>query len=377
MYQIVDQLDALGSTVSTDNTLDQSFVRLETLPANLRPALDIFADVVLNPSFPADMFAISKKQRLAAIRQEKASPIPSVTRIIGKLLYGEGHAYGSPLTGSGYEPSVNATTREDLAAWHRAWFHPNNSVIVVTGDITMDRLKPELERVFGGWQKGTPPAKRIDNVARTVGKKVYLIDKPDAPQSVIVAAHVTEAGGAPEDIAIETAMRNFGGMATSRLNRNLRLEKHWSYGTRGGVSGARGQRPFMVIAPVQTDKTKESIVEVIKELRGIAGERPIAGEEYTNLMRGTVSRLPARFETLASLESAAFHMVNLNLPADYWSSYAQNVRTLTEADLGSASKKFVRPDDVIWVIVGDLRKVEAGIRELNLGEITKLDPAGL
>jgi zinc protease len=377
MYQIVDQLDALGANLTTGSSLDQSFVRMQTLPANLRASLAIFADVVRNPSFPADMFAINKKQRLAQIAQEKANPVPAAMRIIAPLLYGKEHAYGTPATGSGYESTVGAMTQEDLAAWHRTWFHPNNSVLVVTGDITMKELMPEVEKALGSWPRGEVPAKRVSTVPRTTGRKVYLIDKPDAPQSVIVAAHVSETGGLDDDLAIDTAMRNFGGMATSRLNRNLRLDKHWSYGTRGGLTTARGQQPFVIIAPVQTDKTKEAIVEVVKELRGIAGERPIAGEEYSNLMRGTVSRLPARFETLNALESAAFHMVNFNLPADYWAKYAGNVSALTEKDLAAASARYVRPDEVIWVVVGDLRKIEAGIRELNLGEVAKLDPAGM
>lgn len=221
------------------------------------------------------------------------------------------------------------------------------------------------------------PKKKIATVAHTPGKKVYLIDKPDAPQSVIVAAHVSETGGQAEDLAIETVMRNFGGMATSRLNRNLRLDKHWSYGTSGQLMDARGQRPFLVIAPVQTDKTKESIAEVAKELRGVTGERPLTGDEYASIMRNQTMRLPARFETLASLENAAIQMLNYGYPADYYTNYAKNVRALNEASLNTAAQKFIRPDEVIWIIVGDLKKVEAGIRELNLGEVVRLEAGAL
>src|SRR6185436_14056168 len=129
------------------------------------------------------------------------------------------------------------------------------------------------------------PAKNIQTVAATKAGKVYLIDKPEATQSVIVAAHVSLPGGQQNEAAIETVMTNFGGMSTSRLNRNLRLDKHWSYGTSGQIANARGQRPLIVIAPVQTDKTKESMIEVAKELRGVAGERPLAGEEFASIMR--------------------------------------------------------------------------------------------
>lgn len=207
-------------------------------------------------------------------------------------------------------------------------------------------------------------------------EKIYLIDKPDATQSVIVAAHVSEPGGQAEDLAIETVMRNFGGMATSRLNRNLRLDKHWSYGSSGQFIDARGQRPFVVVAPVQTDETKESMIEVAKEINGVAIERPLAGEEYASIMRNMTMRLPGRFETLDALEDAAIDLINYRLPPDYWAHYARNVRALTEPQLAAAAKKFVWPDEVIWIIVGDLKKVDKGIRELGYGEIIRLNADG-
>jgi zinc protease len=171
-------------------------------------------------------------------------------------------------------------------------------------------------------------------------------------------------------------MRNFGGIATSRLNRNLRLDKHWSYGTSGQLTEARGQRPFLVVAPVQTDKTKESILEVVKELKGVAGERPLAGEEFQSVMRNQTMRLPGSFETLGSLQNAAIRLTNLGYPDDYFAKYASSVRALDEATLNTAAKTYVRPDEVIWMVIGDLEKVEAGIRELNLGEVIKLDADG-
>lgn len=373
-FKISDDLDSLGAVLTTANALDLSLVDLNTLPMNLRASMDIFADVVLRPSFPKDKVTLMTQQRLSRVRQEQSQPNALALRLVPRLLYGENHAYGKPFTGSGYLETVGALTREDVTAWHQRWFHPNNSTMVVTGDITMPVLTAELERAFGSWKRGDAPKKDIAKVPATAGKRVYLIDKPDAPQSVIVAAHVTEAGGLPEDVAVETVIRNFGGIATSRLNRNLRLDKHWSYGTSGTISDARGQRPFIVVAPVQTDKTKEAIVEVQKEIRGVAGERPIAGEEYASVMRSQILRLPGSFETLGSLTTAGIRMLTFNRPDDFYASYASRVRALTEADLLAAGRKVVRPDEVIWIVVGDLKKVEAGIRELNLGEVTKLDP---
>ncbi|HEY5798952.1 MAG TPA: pitrilysin family protein, partial [Burkholderiaceae bacterium] len=373
-YRIADELDNLGANISAASSSDMSLVRLRATSANLKPSLDLLADVVLNPGFPQDQFAIEKQRRLAQLGQEKATATSLATRVMPVLLYGADHAYGKP--GLGYEKTVNSLTRDDLMQWHGAWFKPGSATVIVAGDTTLDKLMPALEAAFGSWKPGKAPAKNLATVARSASKKVYLIDKPDAPQSTIVAAHVSETSGQPEDLALEPVIQNFGGMATSRMNRNLRLDKHWSYGTQGQMVSLRGQRTFLTIAPVQTDKTKESMLEVAKEIRGVAGERPLVGEEYNSIMRNMTSRLPGRFATLASLEAAAVSSVNLNLPDDHWSRYGANMRALNEAQLAQAGKKFVRPDEVVWLVIGDVRKIEKGVRELNLGEVVKLDADG-
>lgn len=373
-FQLSDELDSLGARLNTGSGLDLSFIRLQATAANLRPSLSLMADVTLNPSFPADLFEIQKKRRLAGIEQEKANAAAVGQRAMQRIIYGTGHPYGKPF--SGFQSSMEPLTRQDLIKWHSEWFRPGSATLVVTGDAKLDTLLPMLESAFGSWKAGTAPAKNLPAVARTTGKRVFLIDKPNAPQSVIMAAHISETGGQPDDLSVEPVMTNFGGIATSRLNRNLRLDKHWSYGTSGQLTGARGQRMFVVTAPVQTDKTKESMVEVAKEIRDIAGNRPIKGDEFASIMRNMTSRLPGRFETLTSLESAAIAVVNLGLADDYWSNYAGRMRGLTEAQLDAAAKKFIRPGEIVWVVVGDLKKIETSIRELNFGEVVRLNADG-
>jgi zinc protease len=375
-FTIEDELDMLGASINSSSDMDLSYIKLQALSQNLLPSLRILADVVLNPSFPEDQFAIKKQQLLSQIAQEKADAGSVAFRILPGLLYGSTHAYGLPSSGSGFAQTVSALNRNDLVQWHKQWFRPGSATVIVTGNTSMDKLLPALESAFGTWAPGQAPAKNVRTVERTKGSKVYLIDKPDAPQSMIVAAHISEANGQPEEIAIETVMRNFGGIATSRLNRNLRLDKHWSYGTAGGLTGVRGQRLFLVRAPVQTDKTKESMQEIIKEIKGVTGERPMEGEEYASIMRSGTLRLPGRFATLNSLDGAAIQMIKYGLPVEYWSQYAGKARDLKEKDLNDAAKKFIRPDEVSWMVVGDLKKIEAGIRSMNLGEVIVLDTDG-
>ena len=375
-FEIADALDELGAELSTGSSLDQSFVYLRSLQANLAPSLELLADVVLNPSFPEEMVGINQRRRLAAIEQEKANPFGAVLRVAPKLMYGPGHAYANPLNGTGFEATVSALTRGDMAAWHETWFRPGSSSLIVTGDTTLAELMPLLEKAFGGWAAGEAPAKNIESRETASTGRVFLIDKPGAEQSVIVAGHLSRPGGQAQDLPMEAVMRLFGGMSTSRLNRNLRLDKHWSYGTRGLLADARGQRPFVVLAPVQTDKTKEAMVEVAMEIAGIAGERPVEGEEFASIMRNMTLRLPGRFETLRALEGAAVDLVNYGYAPEYYYDYAANMRALTEADLAEAAAKYVTPGDLFWLIVGDLEKIEAGVRELDYGEISRLDADG-
>lgn len=373
-FQIVDELDSLGARLSTGSSLDMTFVRLQSTSENLQKSLGIMSDVILNPSFADDQFKLKKQQRVAQIGQEKAEPNSLAQRVLPAIIYGEQHAYGKPALGT--ENSVASITRDDLMKWHADWFKPGSSTVIVTGDTTLAKIVPALEQTFSNWKTGTAPQKNLAIVPKTPGKKIYLIDKPDAPQSLIVAAHVSEPSGQTEDLAAQPLFQNFGGMATSRLNRNLRLDKHWSYGTSGQLRPSRGQRSFLVFAPVQTDKTKESMIEVSKEIKDVAGARPVSGEEFKSIMRNMTSRLPGRFETLASLEGAAIDLINYNLADDYWSKYGANMRGLTENQLNDAAKKFVRPDEVVWIVIGDLSKVEKGIGELGFGEIIKINANG-
>ncbi len=373
-FQLSDALESQGARLTTATSADLSLVRLNATAQNLKASLELMAEAVLAPTFPEDQFKLQKQRRLAQIGQEKASPFALAQRIGSFAAYGSESPYGRPA--SGFERTVEGLTRADLVKWHADWFKPGTATLVVSGDTTMDKLKPMLESAFGKWASGNAPAKQASKATSLSNKRVYLVDKPDAPQSVIIATHLSQPQGQPEDLAMEPVMQDFGGMATSRLNRNLRLDKHWSYGVGGQLTNVRGQRAFVIQAPVQTNKTRESMLELAKEIKDIAGARPIAGEEYQSIMRNMTSRLAGRFETLNAIENAALQSVNLNLPPDYWSQYASKLRTLSEQQLAAAAPKYIKPDEVVWVVIGDVKKIEPSIRELNWGEIIRLDADG-
>jgi zinc protease len=374
--QISTDLSRLGAQLSTFSTVDSSIVNLSALKTTLDPSLDLYADVILNPAFnPAD-FARRQKLLLATIQREKATPVQMALRVLPRFIYGANHPYGNPFTGSGTEASVAKITRDDLIKFHRTWFKPNNATLVVVGDTTMAEIRPKLEKLFAGWKSGDVPKKNIAKVAVNDRPAVYLIDKPGALQSVLIAGVVGPPKANPNEIAIETMNTVFGGAFVSRLNMNLREDKHWSYGARSFLPDARGQRMFIAYAAVQTDKTKESLVEMNKELHDITTGRPVTTDELTMAKGNLTQSLPGQWETAEDVAGALLDIVQFNLPADYYDTYAGKVTAMTLDNMKNAAQEVVRGNNLVWIVVGDRAKVESGVRALNLGELHFIDADG-
>ena len=298
-------------------------------------------------------------------------------RVFPRLLYGPSHAYSNPLTGSGTEQTVHALSRDDMVKFHETWFKPNHATLVIVGDITLNEIRPKLERLFRGWQPGGTPRKNIAAVPQPPKPVVYLVDRPGAGQSIIFAGHLAPPKANPDEITIETLNTLLGGAFDSRINMNLREEKHWSYGAFTILWDARGQRLFFAYAPVQTDKTKESMVEVSRELSGIRGTRPVTAAELTQAQNNETLTLPGRWETMNAVAASLSDIVRFGLPDTYYDTYADRVRALSVSQMNAEAQRFVQPDNhIVWVVVGDRTKIEPGIRELNLGEIKLVDADG-
>jgi zinc protease len=374
--QISEELALLGATLGSGSNLDVSTVSLSALKANLDASLDIFADVVLNPSFPEEDFKRLQKQQLDGIQAEKAQPVQMALRVFPQYLYGKNHAYGNPLTGSGTNASVSKLTRADVEKFHQTWFKANNATLVIVGGTTLAEITPKLEQLFKDWQKGEVPKKNVGQVSQQAKPLVYLMDRPGSLQSIIFAGHVVLPKANPDEIAIETMNNILGGTFTSRINMNLREDKHWSYGAFTILFGARGQRPFIAYAPVQTDKTKESAVELGKELREVLSTKPITDEETAKAVSNQTLELPGSWETMNAVGASIADIVRYGLPDNYYQTYAEKIRQLKTPQLSAAAQKLLVPDKLVWVIVGDRSKIEAGIRELNLGEIHLIDSDG-
>ncbi len=375
--RISDDLARLGATLSTGADLDMCAVSLNALSAKLDDSLALFADVVLNPAFPEEDFKRLQKQTLAGIQREKVEPNSMAMRVVPGLLYGAGHAYGNPFTGSGNVESVGKMTTADLRKFYSTWFKPNNATLVIVGDTTLGEVVPRLNKLLGSWARGEVPKKNIAALERSAAKPgVYLIDRPGSLQSIIIAGELAPPKNNPDETAIETINNILGGTFTSRINMNLREDKHWSYGARTHLTGARGQRPYLVMAPVQTDKTRESLVEIMKELKGVLGDKPVTADELKKAQVNQTLRLPGAWETAGHVAASMSEIVRFGLPDDHFQTYPGKVRALRLDDLQNAARKIIHPDRLIWVVVGDRAKIESGIRDLKLGDVQLLDADG-
>jgi zinc protease len=374
--QIQDEIASLGADFYAWSDLDVSSIRFYSLTNKLAPAMTLLADVLQHPSFPTSDLDRVKQITLATIKQEEVDPRTVGLRVLPPVLYGSGHAYSQPLTGSGTEASVRAMTRTDLIKFHQSWFKPNHTTIVAAGDVSMPAFKAQLEHVFAGWAPGDIPAKNIANVASATGHRVYILDRPGADQSVIIGAQLIAPRADAEDIPFQLFNDAFGGAFGSRINMNLREDKHWSYGTWSFAQDARGQRLWMIYAPVQTDKTKESLSEVAKELQSATGDRPLTGGEISLAKDRTIKTLAGRWETNREVGAALSDIEIYGLPKDYYATYPDILRNSTDAQINAAAKKFLDPNRIVWLVVGDRAKIEADIKTLNLGDVVELTANG-
>ncbi len=374
--EISDELARLGAFFGANSGIDASAVSISALTENLDDSLELYADVILNPTFPQKELDRLRKARLAQIKQEKTRPMGIALRVVPALMYGKDHAYSLPLTGSGTEESVNRITRESLVDYHETWFKPNNATIIVVGDTTMDEIKPKLEKLFRRWEPGNVPTKNIGNVDLPDAERIYIIDRPGAEQSIIFAANIAPPTGEGNEFAIETMNEIIGGAFTSRINMNLREDKHWAYGARSVVLSTKGQRPYIAYAPVQTDKTMESMAEIKRELVEYLGDNPATDEELSKVKDNNTLSLPGRWETANAVLRDIGEIVAYDLPDDYWDTYADNVRNLSLEQIAESADRVIKPDNLVWVVVGDREIIEPKIRELELGEIIHLDADG-
>ena len=371
--QIADQLSYLGASLSTGSAWDMSQVGLHTPTAQIDSALALFADVVMHPSFPQREVDRLKKQRLTELLQAKDRPRDIADRVFASVLYGNGHPYGRPPTGT--EESTKAMTRAEVKAFYDSYYRPNSATLIVVGDVTADDIERRARKLFGSWSRRAVPDTRYPSLSTaSAAPTIYLVDKAGAPQSSIRIGNIGVPRSTSDYFALQVMNTILGGSFTSRLNQNLREKRGYTYGAGSGFSMRRQAGPFSARAEVTGTKTDSSLIQILSELRAIRDTVTIT--ELTRAKRYLQLGLPSDFETTTDIAFQLVPVVLYSLPADYYSTYVQQIENVTQADVQRVARQYVDPTKMSIIIVGDRASIEGGLKALNVGEISVRDLTG-
>jgi predicted Zn-dependent peptidase len=364
--QIADQASYLGVTLGAGAGWDASRVGLHAPVAQLDSALALMADVVVRPAFPVREFERLRRERLTGLLQLRDEAPAVADRAFAQQLFGAGHPYGRPESGT--EASTRALTRADVQRFYATHWRPNNSTLVVVGDVRADDVARRVEQAFAAWRPAAVPAPAAPAAPAARATAVYLVDKPDAPQSSVRIGLPGAARSTPDYFPLRVLNTVLGGSFTSRLNQNLREARGYTYGAGSAFELRRAVGPFVAEAEVTGAKTDSALAEFMKELRAIGDTVPAA--ELDKAKRYLVLQLPSRFETTGDIAAQLVPLVVYGLPLDFYNQFTARVQAVTQADVQRAARRYVDPSRFVVVVVGDRKTVEPAVRRLNLGPVT-------
>jgi zinc protease len=365
--ELADAIEFLGAQLSTSSTFDSSAVRLSTPVSKIADALPLMADVVLRPSFPEAELERLRKERLTRLLQARDDPAAIIDMAFPRLVFGEKHRYGTPAGGAASD--VKAMTLDDVRTFHRTYYRPEHSTMIVVGDVTPSHLLPLLEASFGKWAAAgsggtTTP---LPAAAQLTGRRIYIIDKPGAAQSQVRIGWVGVPRSTPDYPTLQVLNTILGGSFTSRLNTNLRETHGYSYGAFSGFEERVSPGAFFARAGVQTDKTAEALREFFNEFAAIL--KPIPADELEKAKNYVALGFPAEFESTGDLAQKLEEQIVHNLPDEYFPGFIRSVVQVTAPAVEKAAARYIQPDKFAVVIVGDRKVIEAGIRALKLGPV--------
>ena len=373
--QISDELGNLGTSMNGFASREWSQMSLDVLRTNLDHAFAVMADVALHPLFPQEEFDRERKLHLDALGQDARNANALASRIRPMLLFGPDHPYGRPTRGL---PSTVANiTRDDLAKYHADWWKPGSSALVFAGDVTLADAVTLAKKEFGSWSGGSAPTVTIPAPKPAASGKIYVVDRQDAAQTVVSQTLLGPKRKTDDYYALSLADAVWGGGGFgTRLNLNLREEKGYSYGVFSNPGFYSQAGLWTAGGGVQTNKTKESVVEFLKELDAIAGAKPVTEAELENAKLVRVRGYAQSFESLGRLTGQVASLWAQDLPMTELQREPEQVMHATLDAVNAAAKKYAIPSQQSLLLVGDLAKIEPGLKEINAGEIVVLDVEG-
>lgn len=376
--QLAEAQERLGTNINASSDLDRTIVSMSAMKPNLGASLDLLADVIRNPAFDAKELERVRVQQLTRIQSEFSQPQGIALRNLPPLLYGTSHPYGVPLTGTGDPAAVAKLNREQLAAYHAQWMRPERASIFVVGDTTLKDMLPMLEARFGKWPSNRMALTQKDFSAAIPAAqgRIILVDRPNSPQSLILAGQVLNAKGTDDLLPLETANDIMGGDFLSRINMDLRETKGWSYGSRSLIQRPKNDVPFLIFAPVQTNQTGPSVAAIIDQMNSFIGDNGVTPEELDRTVKGNSLELAGTFERSASVLGQMQSDALYGRATDYAESLAAQYRNMDADTLNGAMRSALNPKTLTWLIVGDAAKVEEQLKALNMPiEVRRAAPA--
>ena len=351
--------EQLGARISGQSMPDWTSFQLDAVTPNLDPSLALLAEYVRHPALaPAELERV-RAQQLAGIDAELKDPNEMGLRALYAVLYGPVHPYGKAPTGTGDPAVVAKLTRADLAAFHAAWLRPDRASIYVAGDTTLPEVTRLLERSFGNWKAPAtpPPAKSYVAPVPVPQPRIIVVDRPGSPQSVILGGEVLDAVGTQDLVTLRSANDVLGGNVLSRINTDLRETKGWSYGAFSFVIDRVDRVAFRITAPVQTDETGPSIVELRKDIAAFLGPQGATPTELGWTTAGSARQLPGEFETSGAVLEGVQKIISYKRPDNYYDALPARYRAMTTAELDAAARNRIDPSKLVWVVVGDAAKI--------------------
>jgi zinc protease len=372
--QISNELQMLGANFSAPVVSGESGrLTLSATKEKLAPALDVIADVIVNPAFSTEALERYRARTLISLTQNRDRTGGIAAAVFPKMLYGTDHPYGRVMT----EASAKAITRDDIVAFHKDYFQPGRVVVTVVGDITAAEAKRVFDKAFAGWKAGgSMPAFSYPAAPAPKATTIYIVDKPGAASSTFALGHVGPPRNSADFYALSVMNELLGGLFQSRLNHNIREEKGYSYGVGSSFAFGRGPGPFRAGGDIMTAKNDSALIEFMKELKDIRGGRPPSDDELAQAKASLVQSLPESFESVAGLNLNIARIYMQGLPEDYYQQFAKAVNAVTREDFVRVAKQYIDPDKLSIVIVGDRAKIENQLAGTKIAPIVILDVNG-
>ncbi len=366
--QLAEEQERLGATIGLGSSMDRTTASLSAVTANLAPSLTLLSDVVRNPAFAPSEVERIRAKRLAALASEKTEPGAIAARALPPLLYGPESPYGRSFTGSGDEAVIQGLTRADLVQEHDAWVRPDNATIFVVSNLPLAEITPQLEAAFGDWRAPSTAkgVKAFDAPVPTPTSRIVLIDRPQSPQSLIYGGAVLAQSGTDDLLTLNSANSIVGSDFLSRINGDLRETKGWSYGVRGNLNTLEHRVPYIVNAPVQANRTGDSIAALIAQYQNFLTTEGVKPEELERTINGNTRQLAGAYETSAAILGAMRSNALYGRPDDYQETVSSRTRALTAAQLDAAAREALDPATFVWVVVGDASVVRPQLDALGL-----------